>query len=54
MGGEAGTEFFQIPIKGDQMETEANSGSPEGSWALTQRPMGKPFFPFFFLLTGWR
>lgn len=25
------------------MEAEASSGSPEGSWAFTQRPMGKPF-----------
>ena len=26
------------------MEAEANSGSPEDSWALIQRPVSKPFF----------
>jgi hypothetical protein len=31
------------------MEAEANSGSPEGSWAFTQRPMGKVFLSFPFL-----
>lgn len=41
--------FFQIPVKRDQMEAEANSGSPEGSWAFTQRPMGKLFLSFLFL-----
>ena len=48
-GAEAGTGFFQIPFKWDQMEAEANSGSPEDSWALIQRPVSKPFF-FFLLL----
>lgn len=31
------------------MEAEANSGSPEDSWAFIQRPVSKPFFFFFSL-----